>query len=265
MKAHELERKLKNLHLGGMLDTLNLRLEQAQKEKLGYLIFLEMLLEDEVNRRSQKTMANRLSKAQFEEQKNLSDFDFSYNPKIPAQDVRDLATCQFIEKKESVLICGPVGVGKSHIAQALGYAACQMGYDVLYTKTMHLLQDLGGGHADGTVEKRLRKYIKPNLLIIDDFGLREFSSLQAEDLYELICERYRTGSLIVASNRAPGDWYGLFPNPVLAEGALDRLINSSHHLLLTGKSYRPLRRPGHFNHLIPHIEGDNGSTLHPKS
>jgi DNA replication protein DnaC len=135
-------------------------------------------------------------------------------------------------------------VGKSHIAQALGYAACQKGFHVLYVKTGRLLQDLGGGHADGSWEARLRRYLAPDLLILDDFGIRGFSPTQAEDLFELICDRHQAGSMIVASNRTPQDWYGLFPNPVLAEGALDRLVNSAHHVLMPGRSYRPLRRPG---------------------
>lgn len=243
MKTHHLESKLKTLRLGGMLDTLELRLSQAQAEQLGYLTFLEFLLEDEVARRSQNSLAIRVQKARFEEVKVLPDFDFAYNPKIPAATVRDLATGRFVERKESVILCGPVGVGKSHIAQALGYAACKMGFHVLYVKTGRLLQDLGGGHADGSWNARLRRYLAPDLLILDDFGLREFSLSQAEDLFELICDRYQAGSMIVASNRTPQDWYGLFPNPVLAEGALDRLVNSAHHLLMPGRSYRPLRRP----------------------
>mgnify|MGYP005857365945 CR=1 FL=1 len=243
MKVHQLERKLKALRLGGMLDTLELRLEQARQGELGHLTFLEMLLEDEINRRTQKALSHRLARARFEEPKTLAEFDFSYNPKIPVATIRDLATCRFLERKESVILCGPVGVGKSHLAQALGHAACQQGYDVLYVKTARLLQDLGGGHADGTWEARLRRYLQPDLLILDDFGLREFTPQQAEDLYELVCERYRAGSMIVVSNRAPQDWYPLFPNPVLAEGALDRLVNSAHHVLITGKSYRPLHRP----------------------
>lgn len=244
MKTHELEDKLKKLRLGGMLDTLELRLDQAQREGLGYITFLEMLLEDELNRRAQNALDKRIYRAHFDELKTLAEFDFTYNPKIPAQTVRDLGTCRFIERKESVLICGPVGVGKSHIAQALGYLACQMGYEVLYVGTSSLIRDLGGGHADGTFQTRLQKYIKPDLLILDDFGLRDFSPQQSEDLYELICGRYRSGSMIVASNRAPNDWYKLFANPVLAESALDRLINSAHYLLLAGRSYRPLHRPG---------------------
>ena len=155
----------------------------------------------------------------------------------------DLAAGQFIARKESVLLCGPVGVGKTFIAQALGHQACRLGYSVLFAKTARLLADLGGGRADGTWAVRLRRYLLPDVLILDDFGLREFTSSQAEDIYELICERARAGSMVLTSNRSPQDWYALFPNPVLAESALDRLINRAHHLTLVGKSYRPLQRP----------------------
>ena len=243
VKTHQLEPKLKALRLGGMLDTLEVRLKDAEQGKLGYLEFLEQLLEDEIGRRDQKSFSLRLSRARFDEHKTLSQFDFGYNPKLPAALIRDLATCRFVEHHESVLICGPVGVGKSHIAQSLGHAACQHGYDVRYLRTNQLLRDLGGGHADGTWENRLRRYLQPDLLILDDFGLREFSPMQSEDVYELVCERDHRGSMIVVSNRAPVDWYSLFPNPVLAEGALDRLINSSHHVVMAGRSYRPQRRP----------------------
>lgn len=239
MQTHQLERKLKALRLGGMMDTLEIRLQESQKGNLGYLVFLEMLLEDENNRRSQKALSGRLRRARFDESKTLADYDFTYNPKIPAAVIRDLSACGYLERKESVLLYGPVGVGKSHIAQALGHAACMKGYGVIYSKTHRLLQDLGGGHVDGTWEARLRKYILADLLVLDDFGMKELSPQQAEDLYELICERYRVGSMIVASNRAPKDWYALFPNPVFAEGAQDRLVNSSHQVFMPGKSYRP--------------------------
>ena len=155
----------------------------------------------------------------------------------------DLATCQFIERKEWALFIGPVGVGKSHLIQALGYQACRMGYRVLYIRTSRLLSDLGGGHADGTWESQLRRYLKPDLLLLDDFAIKELTLKQAEDIYELVDERNRSGSLAVASNRSPQDWYPLFPNPVLAEGILDRLINNSHHVLLSGRSYRTQLRP----------------------
>ncbi len=131
---------------------------------------------------------------------------------------------------------------RPHLAQA-GHQACRQGYGVLFTKANQLLSDLGGGRADDTWEKRLRCYLKPDLLIIDDFALKEFTKTQAEDLYELIERRYRESSMVVTANRSPKDWYPLFPNPVIAESALDRLISCSHVITLTGKSYRALLRP----------------------
>jgi DNA replication protein DnaC len=243
VKVHHLQSKLKSLRLGGMLDTLELRLDQAQKDHLGYLQFLELMLEDEINRRSQRVLASRIAKAHFEEIKTLEEFDFGFNPKIPAQKIRDLATCNFLEAGESVIVCGPVGTGKSHIVQALGHSACRLGYSVYYITTSRFLSDLGGGHADGTWDVRLRRYLHPDLLILDDFCIKELTQQQSEDIYELILERHRHSPIIIASNRSPQDWYPLFPNPVLAEGALDRLINRSHHLVLEGRSYRPLLRP----------------------
>ena len=134
-------------------------------------------------------------------------------------------------------------MGKTHLAQALGHQACRLGYSVLFTKANRLLSDLGGGRADDTWEKRLHRYLKPDLLILDDFALKEFTKTQAEDLYELMDRRYRSGSMMVTANRSPEDWYPLFPDPLIAETALDRLISCSHVITLTGKSYRALLRP----------------------
>lgn len=243
MNTLQLQPRLKRLKLGGMLQTLELRLDQAHQEKLGHLEFLELMLEDEIQRRQNKALARRIERARFDEAQTLSDFDFAFNPKIPAAQVRDLATCLFIERRESILLVGPVGVGKTHLAQAIGHAACMQGRSVLFDKTARVLADLGAGHLDGTWERRLRRYLAPDLVILDDFGLRTFSERQGEDLYELISERVRRGSTIVTSNRPPSEWYALFPNAVLAEGALDRLINAAHHLTLEGKSFRPRQRP----------------------
>lgn len=235
-----LEANLKTLRLGGMLDTLELRLKEAQRDKLGYLEFLEMLLEDEISRRGQKALTRTLAQARFEEVKTLAEFDFRFNPKIHEPVIRDLATLGFLERAESVILCGPVDVGKSHVAQALGYLACQ----VRYVKTGRFLADLGDGHADGTWEQRLRGYLRAEFLILDDFGLRNLTRQQSEDLYELLAERYRKSSTIVVSNRPAKNWYDLFANPVLAESVLDRLVNSSHHVLMEGRSYRSVTRPG---------------------
>ena len=240
---HQLETKMRMIKLSGMVETLDMRLAQAQREGLAFTQFLEILLEDEVQHRANRKLASRIIRAHFEEDKSLEGFDFNFNPKLPTQYIRELATCQFIERKESVILCGPVGVGKTHLAQALGHQACRSGYNVLFMKTNRLLADLGGGRADETWEKRIQHYLKPNLLIVDDFAMKEFTKTQAEDLYELIDRRYHTSSLIVTANRAPKDWYPLFPNPVIAESALDRLVSCAHMITLTGKSYRALLRP----------------------
>lgn len=240
---HQLENKMRSLKLNGMLDTLELRLTQAQKDGLGFTQFLELLLEDEVQCRANKRLTGRITKARFEEAKSLEEFNFHFNPKVPTQYIHDLATCRFIERKESIIFCGPVGVGKTHLAQALGHQACRLGYSVLFSKASRLLSDLGGGRADGTWEKRLRRYLKPDLLILDDFAMKELTKFQAEDFYELIDQRYRSGSMIATANRSPEDWYPLFPNPVIAESALDRLVSCSHIITLTGKSYRALLHP----------------------
>ena len=240
---HQLENKMRVLKLSGMVDTLDMRLNQAQKDGIGFREFLELLLEDEVQHRANKRLATRIMRAHFEEEKNLEGFDFNFNPKLPAQYIRNLATCQFIERKESVILCGPVGVGKTHLAEALGHQACRAGYNVLFAKSSRLLSDLGGGRADDTWEKRLAHYLKPNLLILDDFAMKEFTKTQAEDLYELIDRRHNSSSMVVTANRAPKDWYPLFPNPVIAESALDRLVSCARVITLAGKSYRTLLRP----------------------
>ena len=136
-----------------------------------------------------------------------------------------------------------VGVGKTHIAQALAHLAIRAGAEARFTKTSRALADLAGGHADGTWTRRLRELARPTVLVLDDFAMRELTPAQADDLYELINERANR-SLILTSNRSPVDWYPLFPNPVVAESLLDRLINNSHQILMNGASYRPHKRPG---------------------
>jgi len=226
-----------------MLDTLEVRLTQANAGELGHVEFLQTLCEDELARRDAAGIARRVRAAHFEQTCALEDYDFSFNPKIPAARIRDLATLRFVEAGESVVLHGPVGVGKSMIAQALGHQACRRGYTVAFTKTSRLLADLAGGHADRTWEARLRRWARPSVLVLDDFAMRSFTPTQSDDLYELITER--TGkSLIATANRAATDWYSLFPNAVVAESILDRVVNSAHHIHMDGKSYRPNARPG---------------------
>jgi DNA replication protein DnaC len=241
-RQHQLETSLKTLALSGMLDTLAARLAQAHAGELGHLEFLQALCEDEIARREAAALERRLRAARFETAATLEDYDFSFNPKIPAAVIRDLATLRFVDAGESIVLHGPVGVGKSHIAQALGHAACRRGYSVMFTKTSRLLADLAGGHADRSWENRLRRWARPALLILDDFAMRDFTVTQADDLYEMITERAGR-SLVITANRSAEDWYSLFPNPVVAESILDRVVNTAHHVHMQGRSYRPNRRP----------------------
>ncbi|CAL9635892.1 IS21 family transposase ISMt2 (plasmid) [Streptomyces sp. enrichment culture] len=208
-----------------MLGTLDARLAQAHGGELGHLDFLQVLCQDEITRRETVAFQRRLQRAKFEQQATLEDFDFTASSKLPAAQIRDLGALRWLHAGESVILFGPVGVGKTHIAQALGHLA-----------------DLAGGHADRTWEKRIRELVRPDVLILDDFAMRQLSAAQADDLYELVSER-KGRSLIITSNRAPSDWYPLFPNPVVAESLLDRLINTSHQVIMNGPSYRPNKRP----------------------
>jgi DNA replication protein DnaC len=237
---------LKQLGLSGMLGTLEARLAEARAGTLGHAELLQVLCEDELARRDAAKITRRISAARFPAGATLEDFDFGYNPKLPAAAIRDLARLEFIAAGEGILAYGPVGVGKSHLAAALGHQACRRGHDVTFTTCSRLLAHLAGGHADRSFETRVRKLARITVLICDDFAMREFTAAQADDLYELLTERVgRPGrSLILTSNRSPSDWYPLFPNAVVGESILDRVLNTSHHLLLDGKSYRPRRRPG---------------------
>jgi len=239
-----LQPRLRRLKLSGMLDAISARSEEARAAHLDPLDFLLLLLDDELARREAESVARRIHRARFEEVCDLRDFDFTYNPEIPKAQLWELASGRFIEEHGSVLFCGPTGVGKTFVAQALGMEACRQGRRVLFTKANALLADLAGGRADGSWQQRFRRYVNPDLLILDDFGLREYTVPQAEDLYELISRRYRRGSLILTMNREAKDLYPLFPNPVLAEGLLDRLLNSAYVITMLGRSYRPQQRPG---------------------
>jgi len=241
-RPHQLETTLRSLRLSGMLDTLDARLTQAQGGQLGHLEFLQVLCEDEIARRDATAITRRIRQARFEQLATIEDFDFSYNPKIPAAHIRDLAAGRYISAGQAIILHGPVGVGKTHIAQALAHHACRHGHTAVFTKASRLLADLAGGHADRTWGARLRRWAKPDVLVLDDFAMRDLTAGQADDIYELVTERAGR-SLILTSNRQPVDWYPLFPNAVVAESVLDRLINTAHIIHVDGCSYRPTRRP----------------------
>ena len=230
--------KLKSLRLSGILETLEVRNQQAIDEKCTYVEFLQKLLEDEVERRGQKQLSLRLRRSSLDPQKTLEAFDFSFNPAVNRQQVFDLATCAFVERGESVFLIGPAGVGKSHLAQALGHEAARRGYDVLFTRTSAMLSHLHAGRADATYERRMALYQRPDVLILDDFGLKPMRPPAAEDLYEVIEGRYGRGAVLLTTNRAFTEWPELFDNAILASAALDRLAHGATQLVITGDSYR---------------------------
>jgi DNA replication protein DnaC len=237
-----LRESLKVLRLSGMLDTLDARLLQAHGGELGHLEFLQVLCQDEITRRETVAFGRRLQRAKFEQNVTLEEFDFNASSKLPAAQIRDLAALRWLHAGESVILFGPVGVGKTHVAQGLGHLAVRQGAGVRFAKTSRVLADLAGGHADRTWDKRIRELTRPDVLILDDFAMRQLTAPQADDLYELVSER-QGRSMIITSNRAPSDWYPLFPNPVVAESLLDRVINNSHQVIMNGPSYRPNKRP----------------------
>jgi DNA replication protein DnaC len=247
-RAHQLDDALRTLRLSGMADTLEARVAQARAGELGHLEFLHALLVDEIERRDAAALDRRIRAARFETTTTIEEFDFSFNPKTPTAAIRDLATLRFVDAGESVILHGPVGVGKTHIAQALGHAACRRGYTCAFTKTSRLLADLAGGHADRSWTQRLRRWARPDVLVLDDFAMRDFTVSQADDLYELVTERDRR-SIVITANRAATDWYSLFPNPVVAESLLDRLINTSHQVLKDGPSSSPQQGPNVRNYV----------------
>ncbi len=238
----QIQNKLKQLKLAGILDTLPVRLKQAEQNNSGYLEFLMSLLEDEYERRQSGSLLKRLRKAGFEEEKTLEGFDFSFNPQLPAKRIKQLASCAYIDRRENIFLVGPVGVGKTHIAQALGHIACRMGYDTLYVKAANMFRYFHSARADNSLDIRIRYYSSVGLLIIDDFGLKPLGGLQSDDFYEVVSSRYLKKSTIFTSNRSLEDWQGLFPDPIIANSVMDRIAHNSHQIVMIGESYRTKRK-----------------------
>lgn len=229
---------LKKLRLSGLLQSLELRCREAIDDTVPPTEFLYRLLSDEVERRDAKQLETRLRRAHFENAKALEDFDFHFNPGVPKAKIIDLATCNFVPRREVVCLVGPSGVGKSHLAQALGHRACMAGHTVLYTSAHQLFRQLRAARADQSFDRCIARFTGPDLLLVDDLGLRPLRDQEPEDLYEIIRQRYERGAMVLTSNRAVHEWYPLFGDELLASAAMDRLLHHSHIVELTGNSYR---------------------------
>jgi len=234
----ELVPVLKKLRLSGVLHTLDLRIKEAVDSALSHTEFLYRLCTDELERREHKQLELRLRRASFESAKRLEDFEWAFNPQIPKAKVVDLATCHFIDKRENALLIGPTGVGKSHIAQAIGERACRAGHSVCYVSAHRMLSQLRAARADQSYDKRMLRFTTPDALIVDDLGLRPLEGDEPIDLYEIIRARYERGSMIVTSNRALEEWYPLFHDDLMASAAMDRLLHHAHVVVMEGNSFR---------------------------
>jgi DNA replication protein DnaC len=234
----ELIPMLKQLRLSGILDSLELRNRQAIEEKFAYTDFLAMLIQDEVARRTQRKLTMAVRRANFRNHKTIEEFDFSFNPKINRGQVMDLATCRFMEEKACILVVGPCGTGKSHLAQALGHCAIRLGYDVLFVSQTKMFGQLNAARATNSYDRRLAALAKVDLLIIDDFGLKPLRSPQDEDFHDLIAERYERKGTIVTSNLDLSEWGDAFPNKLLGAATIDRIRHGAYNVILDGKSFR---------------------------
>ena len=241
--TNELKPLLKRLRLGYLLNTLPERLTLARRDQLDYAAFLEIILADEVTRRDNRNVEIHLQQAGFEEVCRPEDFDWTASITVDRRLLDAVFSLDFMHRHEHVLLVGPVGVGKSFLSQALGYAAVRAGHSVRFIRADAFFRTLAQSRVDHTLEKTFRSFISPDLLILDDFGLQKLTSGQSTDLYELIIARHRKSSLVVTSNRAVDEWLGLFDDPILGNSALDRLANSSYQITIEGTSYREKLSP----------------------
>ncbi len=237
----ELSPLLKRLRLSGILDSLDKRNREAIESKMSYPDFLSLLIADEVARREHKKFNLRIRRAGFRSTKTLEQFDYDFNVAIDQALITELASCRFIAEQVAILIAGPCGTGKSHIAQALGHAAVREGHDVLFTTQSQLLGSLHAARAINAFERRFQTFAKVSLLIIDDFGLKPLRPPQDEDLHDLVAERYEQAATIVTSNLDFAEWGDAFPNRLLGAATLDRLRHGAYRLTLEGESYRAPR------------------------
>jgi DNA replication protein DnaC len=235
---------LRKLRLSGLLESLEVRLQEAAGHGLSHGEFLELILQDELAVRSDRQLQRRVKAALFRELKPLDGFDWSFNPSLKKKQVFDLATCRFVRERRDVLWLGPPGVGKSFLVQAIGYQAIKSGHVVLYRSVFDVVRDFLHEEALSAEDKVLSKYLKPDLLIIDDMGMKQLPKRSGEYLFEIIMRRYETRSTMMTSNRPLEDWGMLLGDVPTATAILDRFLHHAEVVQMNGRSYRLRDRPG---------------------
>jgi len=239
-----LQTALRKLRLSGLAQSLDLRLQEAQGHQLSHAEFLELILQDELAVRADRQIARRTKTAGFRDRRTLEDFDFSFNPSIKRKQVYDLASGAFVRQGRDVLLLGPPGVGKSHIVQAVGQSVIRSGFTVLYRSIFDVVRDFLHEEAGQGTEKLLNRYLKPDLLVIDDMGMKQLPRRGGEVLFEIIMRRYETRSTMMTSNRPLEDWGKLIGDVPSATAILDRFLHHAELITITGRSYRLRDRPG---------------------
>lgn len=234
----ELKQYLKALRLSPLLDTLPERVAYAKGNKLTHLEFMELVLSDEVGRRDQGALTRRLQSARVSHDQVMEHFDWEAKITFDRDLLKGLLGLDWIERKENIILTGPVGVGKTFIANALAHVACRRNKSVVIVKAAQMFKNLYAARADNSLDKELVRLIAPSLLVIDDFGLERLSPEQAHDFYEIVAERYERKSTIITSNRHITEWVNLFDDSILANSALDRLAHNANQMIIEGESYR---------------------------
>lgn len=229
---------LRKLRLSGLAESLEVRLQEAASHSLTHAEFLELILQDELAVRADRLLARRVKAADFRELKTMDQFDFAFNPSIRRQQIYELATCRFVREARDLLWMGPPGVGKSFLVQAIGYQAIKAGFLVYYRSVFDVVRDFLQDEAFGGEDKVLARYLKPDLLIIDDMGMKQLPKRSGEFLFEIIMRRYELKSTMMTSNRPLEDWGKLMADVPAATAILDRFLHHAELINITGKSYR---------------------------